>query len=400
MRIFVIVFLLIIAFFAVDTGTVNAASIKTLGKSKADRIQALAVFPNGDFIAAGSTAFSDPDNADAWIIKFDKNGRKLWDKTFGQRNLYDQIISAAILPDNSLVVAGTTQNSFNDRSSWIKCFDGQGNKLWHLDLTISWYDRVASVIALSDSSLIVARSVRHVRGPDSDVLIAKIGSSHQVAWQKFYGSKDISDDAGPLVVTTDAFILAGVSAGVSSGAFGINSWIIGLQYDGKIIWHKSLNMNSIDSIIALSDRLYLSGSAFPAVGAGGSCGYVICLDKSRNKVWDKHFAEDTVSVASMAMLPDQSIVFSITSISKYKKAHLVHITRDGDVLWDKTYDVPKEDTVVSVTPLPNGNLVMAGQSGPFGDTGAWIVLIDGKGEILQQLNIREEKRDVNHLINE
>jgi hypothetical protein len=84
---------------------------RCLGGSATDIGHAAAETPDGGFIAAGRTGSRDGDVSeskgadDAWVVKVDRDGRKLWDTSVGGRG-DDSAHAVAILPDGGIAAAG------------------------------------------------------------------------------------------------------------------------------------------------------------------------------------------------------------------------------------------------------------------------------------------------------
>ena len=68
------------------------AWINTFGGSNNDFAYSAAQMPDSNFVFAGATRSTDGDilgsriGYDAWIAKIDKEGKKMWSKTYGDNN--------------------------------------------------------------------------------------------------------------------------------------------------------------------------------------------------------------------------------------------------------------------------------------------------------------------------
>ena len=92
---------------------------KTFGGSVIDYASSVQQTTDGGYILAGRTSSFGAGSGDAWLIKTDPNGDKLWDKTFG--GLYaDNIYSVQQTTDGGYILAGRTY-SFGAGSSdaWL-----------------------------------------------------------------------------------------------------------------------------------------------------------------------------------------------------------------------------------------------------------------------------------------
>lgn len=79
---------------------------------------------DGGYIVAGHTASSGAGSEDAWLIKLDAGGNKIWSKTFGGANA-DGARSVQQTSDEGYILSGYTTVS-----GWLLKTDTNGNKIW------------------------------------------------------------------------------------------------------------------------------------------------------------------------------------------------------------------------------------------------------------------------------
>jgi len=111
---------------------------KSFGGSEIDIGYAVTKTLDGNYIMVGDTRSSDKDvtishgNADAWVIKFDDNGNKIWQKSYGGQE-FDSARSIQPLEDGGYVISGSTRSNNGDISNnngqndlWIFIIDEDG----------------------------------------------------------------------------------------------------------------------------------------------------------------------------------------------------------------------------------------------------------------------------------
>ena len=99
---------------------------RTFGGSKHDEAMSILTTPDGGYMVAGSTSSKGAGKDDAWVIKLDGAGFKIWDRTFGGDG-YDFARSITSTPDGGMVVAGTTRSKgADDSDAWVIKLDGNG----------------------------------------------------------------------------------------------------------------------------------------------------------------------------------------------------------------------------------------------------------------------------------
>ncbi len=140
---------------------------KSFGGAEIDNSYASIKTNDGNYLMVGDSRSSDQDvtsprgNADAWLVKFDGNGNKIWQKSYGgsqfdtahsiiQRSNGDYILSGH---SRSNDVDLTNNNGFND--AWIFMVDKDGNLKGQKSVGGSSLDFASEAIEISDNKILV-----------------------------------------------------------------------------------------------------------------------------------------------------------------------------------------------------------------------------------------------------
>jgi hypothetical protein len=103
---------------------------------------------------------------DYWLVKLDPSGNRLWDQSFGGDKveiLWDAIVAS----DGSIAVCGTSYSGatgnksspgFGSGDAWVLKLDTNGNKLWELCLGGAGGDGANSIQQTRDGGFIIAGS--------------------------------------------------------------------------------------------------------------------------------------------------------------------------------------------------------------------------------------------------
>ena len=277
---------------------------KTYGGNKDDVPFSAVKTPDGNYIIAGHSdsdisgdkSEADRGGLDLWILKVDKNGNKIWDKTFGG-DLNDDYPTALIRLQNGhyLVGCGSSSNATGDKTSqqrgvkdmWIVEFDESGNKITDKSFGGSDEDALFGLQQVADGSVFLAGTSKSDIGGDKsainfgdyDYWLVKTDKNYNKLWDKTYGGK-AKDNLTFIDQNKTGYILIGGNSSSNPGGNKKDSikgltdfWLLYLNENGDIIWDKNYGGAGNDSpkdLIKTSDG-----------------NYIICGVSASNKGFDK-----------------------------------------------------------------------------------------------------------------
>ncbi|QOD59851.1 hypothetical protein H9I45_10875 [Polaribacter haliotis] len=138
---------------------------KSFGGSEIDEARAITATNDGNFIVVGDTRSSDKDvaknngAADVWIVKIAPNGEIIWEKTIGGTS-FDVARSVSKTQDNGFIVAGSSRsldNGFSNNGqndALVLKVDKNGKLLWQKTIGGSEIDFLYDVVELDNKSII------------------------------------------------------------------------------------------------------------------------------------------------------------------------------------------------------------------------------------------------------
>ena len=183
-----------------------------------------AVEVDDGYLLIGSSDSLDVDiknnkgSYDFWVVKIDKNGLLVWEKSFGGKEIDEsyQIIKTA---DNNFLIVGETRSSDQDVSNqnggadvWVLKIDSNGEMLWEKTYGGSSFDAAKAITLSNDGNFLIAGNTRSVdndvtnNNGENDVWVLKINPSGNLIWQKTIGGSGI-DLANDIVELNDNSIL-------------------------------------------------------------------------------------------------------------------------------------------------------------------------------------------------
>jgi type IX secretion system substrate protein len=373
----------------------------TYGGTKDEIIESFFLNTDNGYIIGGSSLSGvtgdktepnwDPtlQSQDFWILRTDSNGMKMWDKRFGGTG--NDMLTEVILTNNGLIVAGgqTFSGVGGNKSEpnwdltqgtqdyWIIKFDQQGNKIWDKRFGGTFFELFESVKETADGGFLVGgSSLSGVNGDKTvtnwggwDYWIVKIDSAGNKIWDNRYGG-DGDDMFTDMVTTPDGgALLGGYTKSKFSGDHSLGNqgafdyWVVRINSSGTLLWEKNYGGNYNDWLFSLSTTstggFLLGGQSFSEMtgdksepnhdaGPSGSDYWVIKLDSSGNKIWDRTIGATAVEALSYVYETDD--LGYLLSGESYSGANgdktednlgveqtwVVKIDSSGTVLWDKT----------------------------------------------------------------
>jgi len=197
-----------------------------------DEIYSIIQTKGGDFIATGSTWSKGAGRGNVYVAKLNKRGNLIWDKTFGGSD-YDESRSIIQTGDGSYTIAGfTISEDTGDRDVWVIKLDKEGNKIWDKTFGGTSEDWANSLIQTEDGGYMVAGWTSSMGAGKTDVWIIKLNKRGDLVWDKTFGGSE-DDEAHSIIQTEDGgYAVAGWTE--SKGAGNSDVWVIKLDENGNL----------------------------------------------------------------------------------------------------------------------------------------------------------------------
>lgn len=284
---------------------------KTFGGKGDDQAFNATVCDNGQnyIIGAHSDSPAEGDKTDScrgafdiWLIKIDKNGNKIWDKTFGGNGRDEYPTSLATTQDGNFILGcGSLSDasgeksaglrgpkSFSNKDVWVFKFNTEGVKIWDKTFGGSNLDEIFDVQELTDGSILLGCNSKSDIGFDKtmenfgdyDFWLIKITATGEKVWDKVFGGTRTD-----LLVSMDQnktgyVLLAGQSNSQPSGnkedslKGNFDFWLVYIDEKGNKIWDKNYGGKLNDAafeLVKFKDGAYLiCGSSASDIGGDKS----------------------------------------------------------------------------------------------------------------------------------
>ncbi len=269
---------------------------------------------------SGDKTEENKGHYDYWIIKIDENGNKIWDKTFGGDNS-DTPHEIRKTIDGNYIIGGSSRSGISgDKSEtrfggsdfWVVKIDKDGNKIWDRTFGGSRNDILWTLFATSDNHyLLGGYSASDITGNKTttnrggwDCWLIKIDENGNKIWDKTFGGNynDLlyevqeNDDGDYILGNWSATGINGDKTEHSRGHY--DYWLIKIDTNGNKIWDRTFGGSGADNLMTLTqtnDRGYILGGISLSEVNGdktensrGDYDYwIVKIDKDGNKKWDK-----------------------------------------------------------------------------------------------------------------
>lgn len=428
-----------------------------LGGSGADQLDDLSILPDGNYMLhgwsnsdiSGDKSEDSRGGYDYWSVRTDVLGNRVWDRTVGGTD-NDFLIAAIGNSDSTQVLIGhstsgvggehsqgnwggtdiwMTKLALNTGTSWYADLDGDGlgdaatdslaceQPDGYVANADDCNDQVTATTLCDDGDAATLGDVNYADCACTGIL-PPVTECIDLVWDRRFGGT--GSDLGRVVVPagTNGFLFGGSSTSGISGdktqasQGGDDFWIVRTDSLGVQVWdarYGGSGNDQLNDIVELPDGGFLlAGRSASGIGGdktqasrGGYDYWVVRIDSSGNKAWDKRFGGSADETLSHAMLMDNGEVLlagrsASGSTGDRSEASqggtdywIVRMDSLGNKLWDARFGGPANDDLYAAARTVNDGVILTGYSasGSGGDKSEasqggfdiWTVLVDKAG---------------------
>ncbi len=205
----------------------------------------------GYFIAGYSNSFSGNGNFDAYLIRTDNIGNKLWEKTYGGES-WEKINDAVITKDSAILMVGESQ-PVNGQSTeiYIVKTNFSGDTLWTKTFGTAGNDRANTVINLADSSFIIGGEMYITDSNFVKGFVLRMNRFGDILWQDTVG--DLAGEYGvnDVFLGANKFYTVGKRKVIETNH---DDYFGSFDFNGNLVFQYTLNTpknTMIDEVVYL-----------------------------------------------------------------------------------------------------------------------------------------------------
>jgi len=240
---------------------------------------------DGYLIVGSTTSYGRDGSMDAWLVKVDKDGNEIWNRSYGGDE-YDEG-NYVIAIDDGYIVVGSTESYGKNGSmdAWLVKVDKDGNEIWNRTYGGDRHDGFRSAASCGKDVVITGMTSSYGKEGNWDAWLVKVDKDGNEIWNRSYGGKLI-DLFNDVIIDGDRIVAVGHSEQGEDKWYG---FFVITSSDGDKILEKeveSKKSTGLSSIITLNGFYY-------AIGYEGMFGsrrddlLLLKFDKNGNIVWKK-----------------------------------------------------------------------------------------------------------------
>ena len=379
---------------------------------------------------------------DCWVVKMSKTGSIEWNRILGGSD-NEQINQIKQTADGGYILCASTGSSDGDITGnnhgtldyWIVKLDAAGATTWDVVLGGDQAEIANSILQTADGGYIVGGfSYSSANGDvtatnhsaNSDYWIVKLSALGAIQWNVLLGGAGEEELYSINPVTGGGYIATGYSTSSASGnvsgtlSGARDFWVVRINATGGLVWNRLIGgdgeeeysyavQQTADGGFIVAGNSSSASSGNISVSTHGETDYlVVKLDASGNITWNRMFGGSLFEyVSAIQQTADGGYIIAGTTNSSASgnvtqtgygqdDAWVVKIDGTGNIVWNKLYGGSNADFATAIRQTFDGGYILSGYTSssangtvngtnhdPSGDSNDfWITKLDANGNIL------------------
>ena len=342
---------------------------RTYGGIGIDEGQSVCETYDGGYVVTGRTRSYGEGDYDVYLIKTDENGTIVWEKTFGGTE-YDEGSSVCETTDSCYIICGYT-NSFGAGSSdlYIIKTDRYGNLIWEKTFGGVDIDEGNQIREISDGNYIVAGRTRSFGAGNYDVYLVKTDPNGNLIWEKTFGG--VNEDAGQSFLETSdgQYIITGYTR----PGYYYDVYLLKIDNNGTFVWDNTYGGTKDEFGITVNesfDNGYTITGHTRSFGDGSNLVYFIEVDSCGTIVWDTTYGGTGSDFGWTHCKTSDSAYVIIGGTNSFGAGlvdiYLIKINSIGAIEWEKTFGGVEDEKGYFVSEVSDGGLILTGFTKSYG----------------------------------
>ena len=322
---------------------------------------------DGGYVITGSTSSYGMGNTDMYLLKIDSMGQKVFQTTFG--GVSNEIGKSVVqLLDSSYVMAGYTSSSgVGGYDVFLVKADKAGNLIWQKTIGGADWDFANSMNATADGGFIIAGTTYSYGHGNADGYVIKTDANGDTTWTKTFGGlKD--DEFKSIIQTSDGnYALTGYTKSYSD-SLG-DGWIFKLGTLGDSLYSKSVGgaySDVLNNVIELPNTyLYFVGANKSQTNGANTVNWRHVLDNLNATIVNDFIGNTHTERYNSSAISTNATIVTVgynNYLGNSSDANIHVFTPNLGYISYNPFGVDNTDELFSVSPTKDKGFVSVGSS--------------------------------------
>ncbi len=332
---------------------------KTYGTPDQESATDIIETPDG-YLIAGRTHRAADNTPLALLIRIDKNGSVLWQKTYGGT---DEVgfESVAIANDGGFIAWGSIKKDGSSVSdAWLVKVDDDGNLLWQktIGAPASSEFPTGQIVVMPDGYILSGTN------PQSSFVI-RVDNAGDILWSRITSNTGSSLMNAQYTADSLLYLAGGLNR---HGTWSTMDLVSGTVKESVGFQTDSINYFYKMHRTPEGDHVMMGNAGEVILGKAWVKNWVQKVDANGQLIWSKKYStSDRNIVPFSTMLPDGSLVISTnyyqTASGGPLFAAMIKLDKDGDLIWARSFRGLKTSELTRIIRTADGGLMAVGQVG-------------------------------------
>jgi len=335
---------------------------KRFGGRYRDMGKTVMVLDDG-FLIGGSTQSFGSGQFDAWLLRIDRFGNLIWQRSFGGSQ--DDTLEAMIRMGDHIVFTGSTFSLGNHMPSlYVGSVDLDGMREWQRGLFLDEDDRYSghAIVNINDAHVMIAGYEERIKAfngqKDAQLNAVSLDGKHK--WSRRFGGNK-PEHAYSLLRLQDGYLFAGDTDTWGKGL--IDAYVVRLDEDGNRLWHRAYGFKYNESarqIIQTREGGFIFVGSSSSFTDRGKEMYIVKMNAKGHTEWQGHYGyrDDEEGFGIIEVEGGYVAVGYTRSIKSHDtQLYLVKLSPQGQVIWERTYGGVNDDIGYAIAKTDDGMIV-------------------------------------------
>lgn len=320
---------------------------------------------DGDYVVAGWTDSFGAGKKDVYLIKVDRKGRLVWEKSYGGTG-DDAAYCIKETVDGGFIITGWTESFRDSRDIYLLKVDHAGNLEWEKTFGCTGNSAAGALLQAPKGGFIIAGWTEMPDQKGEKAYALAVDESGAILWERAYGSDESASWFNSIDhAYNDGLIMAG---GIENQD-GTDAYIVKTDGGGAVEWERIISRSAhdmINSIRMTSDGCFIMAGESISSVTGGLDVFWVKLDPFNNIEWELTLGIDGSSWGN-AVLEAGDGGYVVAGEGTYHGtlevvAYLAGVDSRGLLQWELTLGEESYNGCYSVLKTSSGDYVFAGSS--------------------------------------